>query len=246
MKIKSIILFFLCIVSVNAQQKKIRISDNLDLINISENVYIHISYYDLGKAKHFPANGLIYIHEDKAFIVDTPWTNYETRVLLNWLADSLGVEAEAVIITHWHIDCMGGLSEIKQSGITSYAYVLTCEIAKQKNLPIPEICFDKTMELCNGKIIGVFLGAGHTLDNIVVWLPDKKILFGGCMLKALTWNGLGYLVDSDVQEWPHTLKKVLEEYPDSKIVIPGHGDYGNVDIVYHTLNLLNNKKQKRD
>ena len=44
--------------------------------------------------------------------------------------------------------------------------------------------------------------------------------------------------DKDFEE----IKKVLKEYPDSKIVIPGHGEFGNLNIVRHTLNLLKNKK----
>lgn len=75
-----------------------------------------------------------------------------------------------------------------------------------------------------------------------MWIPEEKILFGGCMLKALGWKGLGYLGDAVVEEWPKTLKKVLEAFPDARIVIPGHGDRGDLGLIHHTLRLLEDQK----
>jgi glyoxylase-like metal-dependent hydrolase (beta-lactamase superfamily II) len=74
----------------------------------------------------------------------------------------------------------------------------------------------------------------------VVWIPQEKILFGGCMLKALAWNGLGFTGDADVEEWPNTLNRLLEDFSGAEIVIPGHGDYSDLSLVYHTLELLKN------
>lgn len=87
-----------------------------------------------------------------------------------------------------------------------------------------------------------YLGAGHTIDNIVVWIPEEKILFGGCMLKALRWKGLGFTDDADLNEWPKTLKKLIKEFPESRIVIPGHGDYGDLSLIQHTIGLFEKSK----
>ena len=58
------------------------------------------------------------------------------------------------------------------------------------------------------------------------------------MAKALTWNGLGFTGDANVPKWPETLRIVMNTFPDAKIVIPGHGDYGGLDIIEHTLTLF--------
>jgi metallo-beta-lactamase class B len=230
--------------TTTAQYVKIKITDDLELLKISENSYIHISYFDLESSPHFPANGLIYINNGKAFIIDTPWTDELTRILINWLTHSLQVTIEGVIVTHWHIDCMGGLNEVHNAGIKSYSHKLTREIAKSKDLSAPKFEFQDSLVLSLGdkKIICKYLGAGHTNDNIVVWLPAEKILFGGCMLKALEWKSLGFTGDADLNEWPKTLKKLPKVFPDSKIVIPGHGEYGDLDLVQHTIGLFEKNK----
>jgi len=102
--ILKIFLFFVLVSkTTSAQDVTIKISDDLELLKISENSYIHISYHDLENAPHFPANGLIYINNGKAIIIDTPWTDELTKTLTKWLKDSLEVIVEGVIVTHWHL-----------------------------------------------------------------------------------------------------------------------------------------------
>jgi metallo-beta-lactamase class B len=135
---------------------------------------------------------------------------------------------------------MGALNEVHKRGIKSYSQVKTREIARMKNLPVPGYEFENslTLSLDDKEIICNYFGAGHTIDNIVVWIPEEKILFGGCMVKSLRSRNLGNTADAVIDEWPNTLKKVLETYPESKIVIPGHGEYGDLSLVHHTLELL--------
>ena len=223
--------------SLTAQQP-VQLAEDLTIIPISKKACIHVSTYSSETMNNMPANGLVFVDQGKAFIVDTPWTENQTSVLIHWITDSLGAEVEGVIPTHWHIDCMGGLAAVHNSDIESYAYQLTCEIAKSKGLPVPTHCFQDSLYLDGGKLICRFPGGGHTPDNIVVYLPEEKILFGGCMLKAMNWNSLGFTGDADLEAWPSTLKKVLDAYPDARIVIPGHGDAGGLNLVRHTLELF--------
>ena len=234
------LLFFLGAVSVFPETAAIRVSDDLELIPLTDNCYIHISYYDLKTSKHFPANGLVYVSGGQAVILDTPWTEEETRNLLDWVRNSLKVSIAAVVVTHWHIDCMGGLAEVHRRDIPSYSHVSTREIAKQKGLPVPAVGFARklTLRLGDNEIGCHYLGAGHTRDNIVVWIRGEKLLFGGCLLKARAWRGLGFTGDSNLPAWPKTLKKVLAAFTDAQVVIPGHGEPGTLDLIHHTLDLL--------
>jgi metallo-beta-lactamase class B len=229
---------------LSAKDGIIKISDDLELIKITENSYIHVSYKDLPGYKHFPANGLIYTNDKKAYIIDTPWDDQLTETLVTWLKDSLKLSIEGVIPTHWHVDCMGGLKYINESGIKSYAVDLTCEIAREKNLPVPQFSFRDSLTLNSGEkeIVLKYLGAGHTKDNFVVWFPEEKILFGGDILRSLKWQSLGYVGDADVEAWPTSVQKILSNFPDAKIAIPGHGQYGDLSLVRHTLNLLEKNK----
>jgi glyoxylase-like metal-dependent hydrolase (beta-lactamase superfamily II) len=95
-------------------------------------------------------------------------------------------------------------------------------------------CGDTRVELA-------FLGAGHTIDNIVVWIPKKKILFGGCLIKSQNAGNLGNTKEADLMSYPVTLKKVREQYSEVKIVIPGHGRPGGIELIDHTIELCNNE-----
>ena len=236
-----IILPFLILIfwHILTAQVTIKISNDLQLQKISDHRFVHISYTDLENAPHFPANGLVYINQGKAYIVDTPWTNELTELLINYLQDSMNVSIEGVIATHWHVDCMGGLDIVHEMGIKSYAYQLTAEICKERNLPIPQITFNDSLLIGpENELLLKYLGPGHTEDNMIVYIPSEKILFAGCMAKALGWNSLGFTGDANIPKWPETLKNVLYCFPDAKIVIPGHGNYGGLDILEHTLSLF--------
>ena len=232
---------------LESRETEIKITDNLKLIKISDNIFIHISYYDYPNYKHVPANGLVYLNKQNAIIIDTGWRDEETRELVNWLTNKLKVDIKGVVVTHWHIDCMVGLKEIHNGKIKSYAHYLTVEMAQKKGLPVPKIHFKDSLSIkLNDKtVICRYLGAGHTVDNIVVWIPAEKLLFGGCLLKALEWKHLGYIKDADLHEWPVTLNKVLKEFSDSRIVIPGHGRHGDLSLVHHTLELLKKEARKK-
>lgn len=232
----SIIMIFIQIIKA---VPVIKISDDLELNKISDHCYIHISYTLFESGYRMPANGLIYINQGKAFIIDTPWTNNLTQLLISYLQDSLKVSIEGVIPTHFHVDCMGGLEYVHKAGITTYACQLTSEICKEKNLPVPQITFKDSLALgMYGNLILKYLGPGHTEDNMVVYIPKEKILFAGCMAKALDWKSLGFTGDANVPEWPNTLRKVITAFPDAEVVIPGHGAPGGLNIIQHTLTLF--------
>jgi metallo-beta-lactamase class B len=83
-------------------------------------------------------------------------------------------------------------------------------------------------------------GPSHTVDNIVARIPSKKILFGGCMVKSQNARNLGNVADADEESWPGTLKKVKQTYPKAKVVIPGQGRPGGMELIDHTIELCHN------
>jgi metallo-beta-lactamase class B len=226
--------------SLSAQGMMTRVSDDLELIKLPGNVYIHRSYMEIPSYGRVAANGLVYVARDTAYIVDTPWNDVQTRELVRWILTRLDTEIGGVIVTHSHNDCMGGLGEILRRGIKTYSFTMTREFAARDKLPLPEHTFKGKMELGpeGYEIVAGYYGPGHTADNIVVWIPSERLLFGGCMVKTSGARNLGNVSEADVEAWPHTLRKVLEEYPGARVVVPGHGAHGGIDLITHTLDLL--------
>jgi cyclase len=60
-------------------------------------------------------------------------------------------------------------------------------------------------------------GRAHTGGDVLVWLPDEKIVFTGDMMLP----GVAYMGDGHVDEWPATLDGLKEL--DFEIWLPGHG-----------------------
>jgi metallo-beta-lactamase class B len=108
-------------------------------------------------------------------------------------------------------------------------------------LESPQQTFDGSIEISlSGRTIQVqYPGPGHTKDNVVVWIPDKKILFGGCLIKSAQAEDLGNTKEADLKKWPETIEKVYQEFQQARIVVPGHGDPSGIEAVTRTLELLN-------
>ncbi|KAA3623203.1 MAG: subclass B1 metallo-beta-lactamase, partial [Bacteroidetes bacterium] len=101
---------------------------------------------------------------------------------------------------------------------------------------IPQNGFEESLELTVGKmkLINAYCGGGHTHDNIVCYVPDDEVLFGGCLIKAVG-AGKGFLGDADVENWSKTVSKVKEQFGEAKIVIPGHGKCGGTELLDYTI-----------
>ena len=92
----------------------------------------------------------------------------------------------------------------------------------------------------NGETFDVYFpGESHTIDNVVVYLKSKKVLFGGCMILSLNHKRPGYIVDANMIEWPKSVEIVKDKFKDAKIVIPGHGDWGDTQLLSRTIDILN-------
>lgn len=220
---------------------RIKISKDIELIKLSENAYVHVSTAEIPTFGRFPSNGLIFINGSDAFLFDTPVTDSITKELVSWVKDSLKVNIVGFVPNHWHVDCVGALGYLQNQKITSYANQMTIDIAKAKNLPVPMHGFKDSLQLQLGdKLIKCYyLGAAHTLDNIAVWIPSEKILFAGCMIKSMNSKDLGNTVDGDLMAYPNTLDKLIDRFPTAKIVIPGHGQIGGIELIRHTRELTN-------
>ncbi len=219
--------------------KEIYKSNDLIVTQIAENSFLHTSFLQTNDFGNVPCNGLIVRNSNEAIIFDTPTNDKSAQELINWIKKTLDCKINAIIPTHFHDDCLGGLKAFHQNEIPSYAYFKTIELAKENNLVVPENGFKDSLILKVGdeNITAKFLGEGHTRDNIVGYFPSENVMFGGCLIKEIDASK-GYLGDANVADWSGTVEKVKKEYPNVKIIIPGHGEYGDKKLLDYTINLF--------
>ena len=210
----------------------------IEIIPLADNLYQHISYKHVEGYGLVPANGLIVVNQQEAFIIDTPWTSEDTADLHTWLTKKQ-LNLTGSISTHSHEDRSGGIGYLNNNGIDTYATEKTNSLLKLKPAPMATKTLAPVNDvLFHQQIETYYPGAGHSSDNIVVWLPQYQMLAGGCLVKSIASTGLGYTGDADIQAWPLTIDNVNKAYPSVKKVIPGHGKIGNKALLQHTKALV--------
>jgi metallo-beta-lactamase class B len=233
-----VISFFICTTLFSQSGPLNILSTDLQLFKLAEGVYRHESFMEW-QGFRFGSNGLIVISDGEAILIDTPVSDTLTELLLQFLEED-SIKVVAAVPTHWHDDCLGGLSAVHDHGIQSYAYTETCSLAQEHGYEVPKIPFTNNLRLSAGgtMIEFAYLGGGHSTDNIVAYIRSKQILFGGCLIKSAEAKNLGNTADADIDAWPETIRQVKKHFSDVKIVVPGHGNIGEASLPDHTLKLL--------
>lgn len=214
-------------------------SATLAIQQVSPRVYQHISFLKTNSFGRVACNGIIVVDEGEAIVFDTPATDSSTIELLHYIEHELKATVKAVVPTHFHADCLAGLTEFHHRNIPSYALKSTIALAAVTNATVPQHGFEQRLALRVGQqeVIAHFLGEGHTKDNIVAYFPAEQVLFGGCLIKELG-AGKGYLEDANVSAWPQTVAKLKQTYPKTRVLIPGHGQAGGLELSDYTMQLF--------
>jgi metallo-beta-lactamase class B len=214
----------------------------VELSKIGDSVWVHTTYKQIGKY-NVPSNGLIVQTSAGLILVDTPWNDSLTAGLLEISRTKFNWPVVIAIITHAHIDRIGGIRTLREKGIKVVGLSVTCRMAKELGYPEPEplMCSDTTMTIGTEQFEIFYPGAGHTKDNIVVWIQKQKVLFGGCLVKSGESTDMGNIADADLAEWPKSIHTVMDKFKTAQVVVPGHGTCGDVRLLQHTLDLLRAK-----
>ena len=142
-------------------------------------------------------------------------TPLEEKTFQDYLAGTNGrvEELRAAVAAATEEERQGAETRLAQAE----AYLAT--IAEVSPLP-PNVALEERITLYRGEreIQLVFCGRAHTGGDVVVYLPNERLVFtGDMMLAGISWLGDGY-----VDEWPAALEnlKALE----FDLMLPGHGD----------------------
>jgi metallo-beta-lactamase class B len=216
-------------------------TDNLIIEKLSDHAYLHTSFLNTNDFGRVPCNGMIVVNENEAVVFDTPADDESSAELINYINNNSESKIIAVIPTHFHEDCIGGLKTFNNNSIPVYASSNTLELIKNENpdFNIHVNTFEDSLALNIGSelIYAEYFGEGHTKDNVIGYFPDDNIIFGGCLIKE-TGASKGYLGDANVSTWSETVLRIKQKYPDVKIVIPGHGKCGGTELFDYTIELF--------
>lgn len=223
----------------NFKSKILYQSDHLIISQISENTFLHTSFLKTNDFGNVPCNGLLVADNGELLVYDTPTNNESSRELIKWTEEVLHSKIVGVVCTHFHDDCLGGLDAFHEKNIASFANIKTILKAEENHFAIPKKGFSDSLILNVGKekTMTKFFGEGHTKDNVVGYFPKDQVLFGGCLIKEIGANK-GFLGDANTAAWSQTVAQVKKHHPKTKIVVPGHGLYGDTKLLDYTIQLF--------
>ena len=214
-------------------------SETLKIVQLTDRAYLHITYIDVPGYGHFGCNGLIFISDGEAAVFDTPVTDEVSNELIDWIEKEKGAKVTSLVVNHFHTDCLGGIGAFHQRGVSSYANQITINLAKKEGKEPPQNAFhgEQKLKVGGAFIDNFFPGHAHAPGNIVSYIAEESILFGGCMVKTMG-AGRGNLEDADTLLWARTIRRVNRQFPKAEIVIPGHGEIGGTELLDYTIGMF--------
>jgi len=200
-----------------------RVAPNVWLHRVSRHVWIHTTTHVLDGVGYYPANGAIVVDGRASLLIDTGWNDGDAVAILNAWERMSNPPITRALVTHFHSDRLGGIAALARRGIPAFANPLTIGLAIDRGFPAPHPLHGLDRRTVTvGRVAVSYPGAGHTIDNVVAWIPGDDVLFAGCLVKATTARDLGNVADGDLSAYPATIRRVTRAYAPRQ-VIPGHG-----------------------
>jgi len=209
---------------------------------LGENVWVHTTNYRLPGQPPIPVNGLVVVDGDEVILVDGAWGELATVSLLEKIRADIGKDVTKMIVTHHHADRTQGVDAAEREGIEVFTHPSTPMLAAMAGWPAPNTSVAELEEPQSRILVGraevAFPGHGHAQDNLVVYLPDEKILYGGCAVRGAGVTTLGNINDADLEKWRESLLWTKATYPQTITVVPGHGKGANLSLLDATIALI--------
>ena len=188
------------------------------------------------------SNAGFVIGDDGVLVVDSFWDPNSTRALIAEIRKLTPKPIRWVVNTHYHLDHTGGDAVLKEAGAEIIAHrnvrtwihsgnihllggdkITPAFKAQVDALITPDLVTDKDLTVwLGGRRVDIRTVEGHTGGDLVISIPDAKVLFCGDML----WRRFPpNIIDGTVPKWIASVKG-FERLPDaaSMTFVPGHGD----------------------
>lgn len=219
----------------------------MQLQQINPHVFYVQGASEMGSSanQNFISNAGFVVTPAGVVVVDALGSPELARRLLAEIRKITKKPIHTVVLTHYHADHIYGLQVFKEAGARIVAHAaareylfsdtakLRLEVSRQELWPwIDEktrlVPADVWLNSPHSFTVGGVqfdiqpVGPSHTAEDLVVYLPQKKILFAGDLVFR---NRIPYVGQADSKHWIEALQNLLTF--DTQWVIPGHGPISN-------------------
>jgi metallo-beta-lactamase class B VIM len=221
---------------------------DVEVRTLVDGVWLHTSYRTLEDGTRFPSHGLIVREGETLTLIDTAWGEKETGLLLDAIAVQVGLPVTRAVVTHFHGDRAEGSDVLEAEGVEVWAHPMTHELSIERGNPVPDLVFDGLDEpgdaIAFGGLEIFYPGPAHSRDNIMVWLPESSLLFGGCAIRGAADQELGNVRDGDVSHWGTAMALTQARYGGAEIVVSSHAEPGGAELIAHTAEVVKAEQER--
>ena len=214
----------------------------ITLSKIADNVWVHTSNYRIPGQAPIPVNGLVIVDGEDVILADAAWGELATVSLMETVKDEIGKPVTKLITTHYHADRTMGVDAAEREGVQVFTHPDTPALAAANGWPVPNTSVSTLREAKSRTKVGnveiAYPGHGHTGDNLVVYVPSANVLYGACLVRGAETTNLGNTSDADLKKWAESLAWTKATYPDTQLVVPGHGKGADLTLIDRTLQMV--------
>jgi glyoxylase-like metal-dependent hydrolase (beta-lactamase superfamily II) len=195
------------------------------------------------------SNAGVIIGDDSVMVVDSFFDPAAARALLGEIHKLTPKPVRYLVNTHYHADHVAGDGVFRDAGAIIIAHRNVRAWVRTENLhlfgdritparremvagfALPDLVTDKSITIWLGaRRVDIHAAPGHTGGDLVIAVPDAKVLFCGDLL----WRRVSpNIIDGTVSLWTQTLSG-FERMSDAadETFVPGHGDVATIkDVV---------------
>ncbi|MGW7818237.1 MBL fold metallo-hydrolase [Streptomyces puniciscabiei] len=186
-------------------------------------------------------NSGVVTSDEGVLLVDTCFTERRTTRLREEIAQVSGAPVRYVVNTHHHGDHTFGnyqfpdaavighpycRDKIISEGLAVVPYFGTVEWGDIRICPPTVLCEDRlTVELGGLTAEVLPVAPAHTLGDVVVWLPEQRVLFVG----DIVFNGCTPVITDGSLSGIRTALQMLRALR-PEVVVPGHGPLAGPEV----------------
>jgi len=208
----------LCVSAAHGQPP----TSQLDRVDVADGLYV---IHNVAA----PGNVTVLVTNEGVLLVDDKFER-DFEGIMRIVRSITDQPVRYVVNTHHHGDHTGSNAMFASTG----AEIVASERARTKmveagmpGLPVFTM-EDRARMHVGGKVVDLmYLGRGHTDGDIVIYLPQYRVLVAGDLFTygSATPQLIDYAGGGSAKDWTDTLDKILQL--DFDTVIPGHGDVTN-------------------
>jgi len=213
---------------------------------VAPGVWVHSTIREVKGFGTVLSNGLVVASGDEALLVDAGWGEEpvrETRLILAETGRVSGASVRRAVFSHHHADSVEGIEALREVGIPTHASSMTADLMDVAGWGRPDSLLTQgdswALSYGDRQLEVFYAGPGHTVDNVVVYVPSARVLYTGCLVRPGESNSLGNTADADIEVWAESVARVRERYRGRvDIVVPSHGPPGGPEFLDHTIELV--------